>query len=76
MISSKITYYEKRTLSPKCVQRYKYRTEKNIWHKNINLYFSLLGGFLSGGFCPRGAFVQGAFVLDPYQCHSTNVLYD
>ena len=26
-------------------------------------------------FC-QGAFVQGAFVLDPYQCHSTNVLYD
>ena len=30
-------------------------TEKNIYvtQKIINLYFPLLGGFLSGGFCPR-----------------------
>jgi hypothetical protein len=32
--------------------------KENIWHKNINLYFSLLGSFLSG-----------AFVLDPEYIH-------
>ena len=29
-----------------------------------NLYYSLLGDFLSGGFCP-GAYIRGTFVLDP-----------
>jgi hypothetical protein len=27
--------------------------KKYIWNTIINLYFSLLGGLLSGGFCPR-----------------------
>jgi hypothetical protein len=31
----------------------KYNRKKNICHKHINLYFSLLGHFLSGGFCPK-----------------------
>ena len=45
-----------------------HRKKWNVWHKNINFYFSsLLGGFLSGSFCPRGFFSEGrgAFVLDP-----------
>ena len=35
--------------------------KNNIWLKNMNFYFSLLEGFLSGGFC-LGALSGGDFV--------------
>jgi hypothetical protein len=45
-------------------QRQRHRIKYIYDTKNNNIYFSLLGGFLSGSFC-QGAYVQGAFVLDP-----------
>jgi hypothetical protein len=50
--------------------------DTNIEQKKIYGTKTLIYTFHYWGAFVQGDFVWGAFVLDPYQCHSTNVLYD